>query len=118
MEQTNNFDNTLTNQKLPNATAVLVLGIISILTCCCYGFISIILGVIALVLAKKDMKLYNANPQSFSNYSSLNTGRILAIIGVILGFIYMIYMIYMISTYGMEGLQQMQEEMLKKYNAN
>ena len=42
------------NQKLPNATAVLILGIFSILICCCYGIFSIILGVVALVLANKD----------------------------------------------------------------
>ena len=34
-------------QKLPNATAVLVLGIASILTCCCYGIIGLILGIVA-----------------------------------------------------------------------
>ena len=50
------------NQKLPNATAVLILGIFSILTCCCYGIISISLGAIGLVLANKDAKLYAENP--------------------------------------------------------
>lgn len=56
------------NQKLPNATAVLILGIASIITCCCYGVVSIILGIIGLVLANKDLKLYSQNPQEFSNY--------------------------------------------------
>jgi uncharacterized membrane protein len=111
----NNFDNQLTNQNLPNATAVLVLGIISIVTCCCYGFLSIILGIIALVLAKKDMQLYRANPQAYSNYSNLNTGRILAIIGVSLGALYLIYIIVLFSTIGLAGLQEMQNEMMQKY---
>ena len=52
-------------QKLPNATAVLVLGILSILTCCCYGVIGLILGIVALVLASRDMKLYFENPESY-----------------------------------------------------
>ena len=38
------------NQKLPNATAVLILGILSIITCCCYGIFSVILGSLGIVL--------------------------------------------------------------------
>jgi hypothetical protein len=45
-------------QKLPNATAVLILGIVSIVGCCCYGLPGLIAGIIALVLAKKDGELY------------------------------------------------------------
>ena len=44
-------------QKLPNATAVLVLGILSIVTCCCYGIPGIVAGIIGLVLYKKDNAL-------------------------------------------------------------
>ena len=43
------------NQKLPNATAVLILGILSIITCCCYGIFSVILGTIGIVLANKEV---------------------------------------------------------------
>ena len=102
-------------QKLPNATAVLVLGILSIVTCCCYGIFGLALGIIALVLAKKDMAVYKENPELYSNFSNLNTGRILAIIGIVLSAIYIVYMIVMISTVGMDGLQQIQDEMMRKY---
>jgi hypothetical protein len=102
------------NQKLPNATAVLVLGIISILTCCCYGIVGLILGIIALVLAKKDMELYKASPEKFSNYSNLNVGRILAIIGVVINVVSLIYFIWILSYFGLDALQDpalMQEKM-------
>ncbi len=102
-------------RSLPNATAVLVLGILSIITCCCYGIIGLILGIIALVLAKKDLALYQENPELYSNFSNLNTGKILAIIGIVLSAIYIIYMVVIFSTVGMEGIQHMQQEMLKKY---
>lgn len=92
------------NRKLPNATAVLVLGILSILFCWCYGIIGIILSVIALVLAKKDMTLYKAAPQNYDNYGNLNAGRIMAIIGLVLGIITLIYMIWILSYIGMENL--------------
>ena len=42
-------------RNLPNGTAVLVLGILSIVTCCCYGFIGLTFGIIAVVLANKDL---------------------------------------------------------------
>ncbi len=103
MEQSN--FNELTNQKLPNATAVLVLGILSILTCCCYGVVGLILGIVALVLAKKDKALYEINPQSYSNYSNLNIGRILAIIGIVLSAIYLLLTIWMFAKFGLEGMQ-------------
>lgn len=101
-------------QKLPNATAVLILGIFSILTCCCWGVLGLVLGIIALVLAKKDLALYNANPQSYTNYSNLNTGRILAIVGIVLSAIYLIVNIYFLVTIGQEGLMEMQQEYMRQ----
>lgn len=112
MEQSN-FNNFETGQKLANASAVLILGILSIITCCCYGF-GLILGIIALFLAKKDTALYNANPQSYTNYGNLRTGKILAIIGIILSILFIIYIIWLITYFGMEALQDpalMQEKM-------
>jgi magnesium-transporting ATPase (P-type) len=93
------------NQKLPNATAVLVLGIISIITCCCYGILGLIFAIIALVLAKKDMELYKQSPEKFSNYNNLNVGRILAIIGLVINILTMIYFIWVLSYIGFDALQ-------------
>lgn len=102
MEEMNQLNGT---QKLPNANLVLILGILSIITCCCYGVIGLILGIVALVLAKKDKAMYLENPQAYSNYSNLNIGRILAIIGIVLSILYFVYMIWLISAVGMEALQ-------------
>ncbi|MBS9774414.1 MAG: DUF4190 domain-containing protein [Tenacibaculum sp.] len=86
-------------QKLPNSTIILVLGIISILTCCCYGVLGTFSSLIALYLAKKDTALYNENPSEY-DYSSLKTGKILAIIGLILNIIFIIYIIFMWNIVG------------------
>ncbi|MEA1847316.1 MULTISPECIES: CCC motif membrane protein [Chryseobacterium] len=101
-------------QKLPNATAVLILGIVSIVGCCCYGLPGLISGIIALVLAKKDGQLYKQNPTMYSNYSQLNAGKIMAIIGISLSVLYFIYVIVLLSTVGWEAMkdpQLMQEKM-------
>lgn len=80
---------------LPNATAVLVLGIISIAMCWCYGFISLTCGIVALVLANKSLSIYRTNPATFSqsSYKNLSAGRVCAIIGVILGGLFFVYLI-------------------------
>ncbi|MEZ0004874.1 hypothetical protein ABH942_000217 [Flavobacterium sp. 28YEA47A] len=96
-------------QKLPNALAVLILGILSILTCCCYGVIGLILAIVALVLAAKDKKLYLESPELYSNYSNLNTGKILAIIGIVLNMLVILFYIWLISRLGLEGMQDPQQ---------
>lgn len=101
-------------RNLPNATAVLILGICSILTCCCYGIVGLILGVVALVLYKKDMALYKENPELYSNYSNLNIGRILAIIGVVIGGLYFLFIVFMYSYYGEDEMLDMMENLKVK----
>ncbi|ESU20282.1 hypothetical protein FEDK69T_27950 [Flavobacterium enshiense DK69] len=113
MEETN-FNNFEAQQKLPNATPVIILGVLSIITCCCYGVVGILLGGIGMYLANKDIKIYNENPSGYSNFNNVKTGKILCIIGIVLGVLYLIMMAVMISYFGMEALQDpelMQEKM-------
>ncbi len=101
-------------QKLPNSTAILIFGIVSIVSCCCYG-IGIVFGIVALVMASNATKVYTASPELYSGYQNVKTGKILAIIGIVLSAIYLIYVIYLYSTLGMEGIMQMNEELMKEY---
>lgn len=80
---------------VPNSTAVLVLGIISIALCWCYGIVSLTCGIIALVLANKGMALYKANPSAYtlSSFNNMKGGKICAIIGVSLGSLYLIFVL-------------------------
>lgn len=106
----------MNQQKLPNATAVLVLGIISIIGCCCYGVVGIITGIVGLYLFKKDNALYKQNPDLYSDYSNLNTGKILCIIGLVLSILYVIYLIVIISTLGLDAMKdpQLMQERVKE----
>ena len=86
-------------QPLPNATAVLVLGILSIAVCWCYGLFGITMGIIALVLSGKAKALYNENSENYtlSSYKNMNAGRVCAIIGTTLSSIYLaIIIIYVL----------------------
>lgn len=82
-------------QQVPNATAVLVLGIASIPFACCYGFLGLILSIIALVLSGQARRAYDAQPNLYleSSYKNLNAGRICAIIGLSLSALMILFFI-------------------------
>ncbi len=90
-------------QKLPNATATLVLGILSIISCCCFGLPGLIFGIIALVISQNSLRLYRENPAEYSDFGNLQAGRIMAIIGIILSSLSLIRTIVMIVLYGTLG---------------
>jgi len=96
-------------QTLPNATLILVFGILSILGCCCYGILGIIFGIVALVLAKKATTLYTENPELYDGFNNVKTGKILALIGLIISAIYVVLLIISFSMYGFMSPEQMQE---------
>ncbi len=98
MENTNasTGQQTQVNQiPLPNAQTVLTLGIISIILCWCHGIIGLILAIIALVLANKDMALYNQDPGKYTpgSYNNLKSGRTVAIIGLVLAGLFLFMLI-------------------------
>ena len=86
-------------QQLPNSTAIMVLGILSIVICWCYGLVGLILGIIALVLSGKARELYFENPDRYtiSSFNNMKAGRIMSIIGICLSGLYLIIVfIYLI----------------------
>ncbi|QQS50452.1 MAG: DUF4190 domain-containing protein [Bacteroidota bacterium] len=75
---------------LPNSTLVLVLGILSIVTCWVWGLIGIALAIIALVVSKKSTEIYNQAPNEYEGYSNLKAGRVMAIVGLALSAVYLL----------------------------
>ncbi len=102
-------------QQLPNSTLILVFGILSIVGCCCYGIVGLIFGIAALVMSKKATDIYNADPNMYIGFQNVKTGRILAIIGIILSAIVLISQIAFLIMFGVEGLEEMQREMMEQY---
>ncbi|MFD2561141.1 CCC motif membrane protein [Aquimarina rubra] len=80
-------------QQLPNATIILIFGIVSIVTCFCYGILGLIFGIVALVLSKKAIELYNTNPELYTGYENVKAGKICAIIGIVLSSLYLLFII-------------------------
>lgn len=102
-------------QTLPNSTLILVFGILSIVTCCCYGILGLIFGIVALVLAKTAKQTYMAQPDIYEGYNNVKTGRILAIIGIVLSGLYLLLNIVLVAIYGWDGMQEMIMESMEVY---
>ena len=103
-------------QKLQNSTLILVLGIISLIGCCCYGLLGLIAGIITLILAKKATDIYSENPEAYSGFQNVKVGRVLAIIGLVLSVLYLILIIWLIAMFGWESLsdQDLMQDRLRE----
>jgi len=93
-------------QNLPGASTITTLWIIALvflLVGCCCGILgalpSMILSIIALVMVKKNLRLFQEQPEDFvaHSYKSVKTGRIMSIITLVLSsIITIISLIYII----------------------
>ncbi len=84
----------MSQQPLPGASTVLTMGIISIVgTLICCGPFGAIFSIIALVKAKTANQLYLQNPEAYTDYSNIKTGKILAYIGLAISLIYLVLFI-------------------------
>ena len=101
MNQTTNSTNGHSLQQLPNSTASLVLGIISIVLCWCFGRVGLVSGIIGLMMGNKAISLYKQSPCVYkeSSFKNANAGKICSIIGLSLSALYLIYIIAIMPTY-------------------
>lgn len=82
-------------KQLPNASAILVLGILSIVFSC--SGLGLILGIIGLVISKEGKNLYEQNPTGWINYGNFNAGRVMCIIGIALNsVVFAFFLIYVV----------------------
>lgn len=92
-------------QKLPNATTALVLGILSLVTCICYGVIGLPLGIIAFILGNKATKEYNENPENYESVGNASAGKIMGIIGIILNTAFILTIVWALYKIGWDAIQ-------------
>ncbi len=96
-------------QQIPNGTLALVMGILSIIGCCCYGLPGLVFGIVAVILAGKATKIYKEAPEDYTGFGNVQAGKIMGIIGIVLSLLMVIYMIWIISYFGWETLQDQEE---------
>ncbi|MHB0755317.1 CCC motif membrane protein [Polaribacter sp. M15] len=102
-------------KNLPNATVSLVLGILSILTCLCYGVLGLPLGIVAFFLGNKALKINATDPDNFKGAGSAKAGKITGIIGIILNLVFLLAIVWLINKIGWDAFQD-QEVMQERVN--
>ncbi len=92
-------------QKLPNATMIIVLGILGYL-CCCFAGLGIIPSAIAFFMARKSESIYKENPEAYDNMSQIKTGKIVALIALVINTLYLARVAYVLMTGDWDELQE------------
>lgn len=101
-------------QKLPNSTLILVLGIAGFV-CCCVAGVGIIPSAIGFFLAIKSEKIYAENPELYDNISQIKTGKIVALIAMILSGLVLVRWIYVIATGDFDAIMEQSQEMIEQW---
>lgn len=90
----------LSNQQrnLPSESTVLVLGVLSLIGCLCYGVIGLILGIIAVVVANSQREEYFSSPSEYraSSLHNVNIGRTCGIIAICISGLIVLFWILII----------------------
>lgn len=86
--------------KIPNANAILTLGILSIVGCALYILPGLICGIIALALYPKAKKTYLQDPARFeASFKNAKGGFVCAIIGTSLAFLWLIFAVIFLGAF-------------------
>lgn len=95
----NNSGGNFRQETIPNANAVLVLGICSIVGCFLYFVPGLVCSIIALFLFSGVKGIYNSNTIKYeASYKNAKAGQICAIIGLCLsGLFFLIFLFALIS---------------------
>jgi len=101
-EQHSEIRRTVLRQKMiPYSVTAMVFGIVSIAAMCYFGWVA---AIVALVLYKKGMKIYNENPPDYkqSSLGMMRTAKICGTIGLIVSIVTTIlYILYIVLIIGL-----------------
>lgn len=102
----------------PSAIVLTILSLIIILLGCCCGLFAIVsltLSIIGLVMANKSLREYALAPENYSvnSYKTVNTAKILGIIGIVLSALVIMVQIAFFMINGEEISKQFWEEFEK-----
>lgn len=101
-------------EKLQYEVLIFILAIIGLPLCCCLG-IGFIPSGIAFILANTELKKCYETDVRYSNQDNIYTGKIIALIVLIINVLYILLIIYRISTVGMDELMEQSRIMMEQY---
>ena len=90
-----NLSKGISKVELPNETAILILGIVSIVSSFFLGIGGVICGIIGLKLSKSSIQIFDEDSNRYKSESIkiIRIGKICSIIGLSIGAVYLVYLI-------------------------
>ena len=101
-------------QKLQYSTLVYVLAVLGLPLCCCAGA-GVIPSAIGYFIAHTELKKFYSNPEGFTNQDNIYTGKIIALVVLIINLIYIALTIYNIYTVGWDNIMEQSRQMMEQY---
>ncbi|MDB0599748.1 CCC motif membrane protein [Tenacibaculum maritimum] len=101
-------------QKLQYATLVYILAILGLPLCCCIGLGAIPSG-IAYFIATSELNKYHAYPERYTDQDNIYTGKIIALVVLIINLLYIAYTFYQIYTIGWDNLMEQSRILMEQY---
>ena len=101
-------------QPLQYSTLVYILAVLGLPLCCCAGA-GVIPSAIGYFIANTELKKFYANPNKYSNQDNIYTGKIIALVVLIINLIYIALTIYNIYTVGWDNIMEESRQMMEKY---
>ena len=101
-------------EKLEYEALIYILAILGLPLCCCLG-IGIIPASIAFFIARNELKKCYDRTEPYTNQNSIYTGKIVALVILIINLLYILRAAYVIYTVGWDELMEIGMEAMERY---
>ena len=99
-------------KKLPNSKLIYILSLLSCILFL-FGGVAIVFALTSFLSARKSEKIYEQNPEAYSNIIKIKKGKIISIIGLVLNLFILGITIWTLYTIGWEAWS---DEFIRKWN--
>lgn len=95
-----------TKRDLPESSTVLVLGILSLIFSFSCGIIGLILGIITVVMASSQKKLYFSSPDAYteSSYKNMSAGRVCGVVSICIAAVLFVFAVLILCGIAVLGI--------------
>lgn len=101
-------------EKLQYSTLIYVLAVLGLPLCCCAGA-GVIPSAIGYFIANTELKKYYNYPDKYYDQDNIYTGKIIALVVLIINILYIGLTIYNIYTIGWDNLMEQSKQMMEQY---
>jgi len=104
----------MNDNKLQYEPLIYILALFGLPLCCCAGM-GILPAGIAYFIANNELKKCYEREEPYINQNSIYTGKIIALVILIINVLYLGYTVYQIQTIGWDVLMEQSQQMMEQY---